>query len=687
MRVLVTGGAGFLGSHLVERFRAEGLDPFVPRRSDYDLTVATDVERLFADARPELVIHLAAEVGGIGANRANPGRYWYANLMMGAHVLEQSRVHGTSKVVLIGTICAYPKFAPIPFHEDDLWNGYPEETNAPYGVAKKALLVGGQGYREQYGMDVVYLLPVNLYGPRDNFDLQTSHVIPALIRKMVEAQERGEREIVLWGDGSPTREFLYVDDCAEAIQLAAARYDGLEPVNLGTGQEISIRALAELIGELTGFDGEIVWDTSQPNGQPRRQLDVSRAEQLFGFRAHTELREGLERTIAWYYGRTGNGRRWRARLSRPGRRHVVLAALVASAVGGSRLGGRLGPPCRVALRRPGGDSDGPRHRAARAVVHGHLPADGGGFLWPLLTAPFAAAGAAPSAGLTALVLLNVVVLLPLALLAITGTMTRLAGRVLGVVSGLAWILVPLLGYHYFDFRMQPAVLDRFLPQVYGLSETTAFPGHGRPRSRRVPAGARARLGERARRRRGGHRRVGGARAVHPVDPLPGRCSRGTRDPAPLDFPRDRVCRRDPRVSSRPVSGTRTRRTPKRRCCTGTTGHSSIRTSWASASTSGACASSSGCPSPARSPWRAAPSRSRWRSSSGSGRPSCCEAVQTFRWAIRDHGPFPTADPLHPSAAFLELLLTAYPAFVLIVAALPLLVPRLPARLAKPAPAG
>jgi GDP-L-fucose synthase len=300
VRVLVTGGAGFLGSHLVERFRADGLDPFVPRKSDYDLTVAADVERLFAEARPELVIHLAAEVGGIGANRANPGRYWYANLMMGAHVLEQSRVYGAGKVVLIGTICAYPKFAPIPFHEDDLWNGYPEETNAPYGVAKKALLVGGQGYREQYGMDVVYLLPVNLYGPRDNFDLQTSHVIPALIRKMIDGQERGEREIVLWGDGSPTREFLYVDDCAEAIQLAAARYDGPEPVNLGTGQEISIRALAELIGELTGFDGEIVWDTTQPNGQPRRRLDVSRAEQLFGFRAHTELRAGLERTIGWY---------------------------------------------------------------------------------------------------------------------------------------------------------------------------------------------------------------------------------------------------------------------------------------------------------------------------------------------------------------------------------------------------
>jgi GDP-L-fucose synthase len=307
VRVLVTGGAGFLGSHLVERLRADGLDPFVPRRRDFDLTVAGDVERLFAESRPELVIHLAAEVGGIGANRANPGRYWYANLMMGAHVLEQSRVHEARKVVLLGTICSYPKFAPIPFHEPDLWNGYPEETNAPYGVAKKALLVGAQGYREQYGLETVYLLPVNLYGPRDNFDLETSHVIPALIRKMVEAQERGEREIVLWGDGSPTREFLYVDDCAEAIQLAAYNYDGPDPVNLGTGEEISIRELAELIGELTGFQGAIVWDAAKPNGQPRRKLDVSRATELFGFTARTRLREGLERTIAWYRNRQPAG--------------------------------------------------------------------------------------------------------------------------------------------------------------------------------------------------------------------------------------------------------------------------------------------------------------------------------------------------------------------------------------------
>jgi GDP-L-fucose synthase len=300
VRVLVTGGAGFLGSHVVERLHAGGVDPFVPRRAEYDLTAEADVVRLFAVARPEIVIHLAAEVGGIGANRANPGRYWYANLLMGAHVLEQSRVAGVPKVVLLGTICAYPKFAPIPFHEDDLWDGYPEETNAPYGIAKKALLVGAQGYREQYGTNAVYLLPVNLYGQRDNFDLETSHVIPALIRKMIDAQERGEREIVLWGDGSPTREFLYVDDCAEAILLAADRFDGAEPVNLGTGQEISIRELAELIGELTDFGGEIVWDTTKPNGQPRRRLDVSRAEALFGFRARTTLRDGLAKTIEWY---------------------------------------------------------------------------------------------------------------------------------------------------------------------------------------------------------------------------------------------------------------------------------------------------------------------------------------------------------------------------------------------------
>ena len=296
MRIVVTGGGGFLGSHLVERLRARGDDPFVGRRAEYDLTRWDDAERLFRDARPELVFHLAAEVGGIGANRAHPGRYWYANLMMGAHVLELSRLHGVEKVVTAGTVCAYPKLTPVPFSEDDLWNGYPEETNAPYGVAKKTLLVGAQAYRAQYGTDAIFLLPANLYGPRDNFDLESSHVIPALIRKMVESSD----QVVLWGDGSPTREFLYVDDCAEGLLLAADRYDGDQPVNLGTSEAISIRDLAELIAELTGFEGDIVWDSSMPNGQPRRRLDVSRAKELFGFQARTTLRDGLRRTIDWY---------------------------------------------------------------------------------------------------------------------------------------------------------------------------------------------------------------------------------------------------------------------------------------------------------------------------------------------------------------------------------------------------
>ncbi len=296
MKTLVTGGGGFLGSHLVERLEAEGHDVVVSRRADYDLTRWEDAERLFHETRPERVFHVAGEVGGIGANRATPGRFWYANLMMGAHVLELSRVQGVDKLVIVGTVCAYPKFAQVPFREDDLWSGYPEETNAPYGVAKKSILVGAQSYRQQYGLNSIFLLPANLYGPRDNFDLETSHVIPDLIRKMLETPER----VVLWGDGSPTREFLYVDDCVEGLALAAERYDGADPVNLGTGNEISIRDLAHLIAELTGFEGEIEWDSSMPNGQPRRSLDASRARQHFGFEARVPLRDGLERTIAWY---------------------------------------------------------------------------------------------------------------------------------------------------------------------------------------------------------------------------------------------------------------------------------------------------------------------------------------------------------------------------------------------------
>jgi GDP-L-fucose synthase len=300
VRILVTGGAGFLGSHVVDLLRAEGEDPFVGRRRDYDLIDPAATRRLFADARPELVFHLAAEVGGIGANRENPGRYWHANLAMGLNVLEESRRAGVEKLVLVGTICAYPELTPVPFREHDLWAGYPESTNAPYGVAKRALLTGAQAYREQYGLNAIYLLPVNLYGPRDDFDLRTSHVVPALIRKMLDARDAGEGSVVLWGDGRPTREFLYVEDCAEALVLAARRYNGPEPVNLGTGEEISIRDLAALVAEITGFAGEVSWDVSKPGGQARRRLDVSRAERLLGFRARTVLRAGLERTVAWY---------------------------------------------------------------------------------------------------------------------------------------------------------------------------------------------------------------------------------------------------------------------------------------------------------------------------------------------------------------------------------------------------
>jgi GDP-L-fucose synthase len=300
-RVAVTGGGGFLGSVVVAKLRARGCeDVYVVRKRDYDLVRGADVERLYADARPEVVIHLAAVVGGIGANRENPGRYFYENIMMGVQLIEAARLSGVEKFVQVGTICAYPKFTPVPFREDDLWNGYPEETNAPYGVAKKALLVQCQAYRDQYGLNGIYLLPVNLYGPNDNFDPNTSHVIPALIKKFVDAEGRGEPSVEVWGTGAATREFLYVDDAAEGIVLAAEEYDGREPVNLGSGMEISIKDLAELIARETGYRGELVWDASKPDGQPRRALDVTRAEELFGFRARVDFVEGLRRTIAWY---------------------------------------------------------------------------------------------------------------------------------------------------------------------------------------------------------------------------------------------------------------------------------------------------------------------------------------------------------------------------------------------------
>jgi GDP-L-fucose synthase len=300
-RVVVTGGAGFLGSFVVEKLQERGCrNVLVPRSQEYDLRDREAVIRLYKEARPDIVIHLAAVVGGIGANRANPGRFFYDNAIMGMQLIEYARQLEIEKFVIVGTVCAYPKFTPLPFREEDLWNGYPEETNAPYGLAKRMMLVQAQAYRAQYGFNAIYLLPVNLYGPRDNFDLETSHVIPALIRKCVEAKEKGLREIVLWGDGSPTREFLYVEDAAEGILLATERYDGDQPVNLGTGEEIRICDLARLVAAEVGFVGNIVWDASQPNGQPRRCLDVSRAKYLFGFEAVHRLREGIQKTIAWF---------------------------------------------------------------------------------------------------------------------------------------------------------------------------------------------------------------------------------------------------------------------------------------------------------------------------------------------------------------------------------------------------
>jgi GDP-L-fucose synthase len=300
-RVVVTGGAGFLGSFIVEKLRErECKSIVVPRIEEYDLRDVGAIQRLYAEAKPDIVIHLAAVVGGIGANRSNPGKFFYDNAIMGIQLIEYARQMAVKKFVALGTICAYPKFAPVPFREENLWNGYPEETNAPYGIAKKVLQVQSAAYREQYGFNSIFLLPVNLYGPRDNFNLETSHVIPALIRKCLEAAESGANEIVCWGDGSPTREFLYVEDAAEAILLAAERYNKSDPVNVGAGFEITIRDLVNLIARLTNFKGRIVWDPSKPNGQPRRLLDISKAEKEFGFRAKVGFEEGLRRTIAWY---------------------------------------------------------------------------------------------------------------------------------------------------------------------------------------------------------------------------------------------------------------------------------------------------------------------------------------------------------------------------------------------------
>src|SRR5437016_6093970 len=300
-RVVVTGGAGFLGSFVVEALHARGCREIsVPRSRDYDLRESDDIARLYDRTRPQVVVHLAAVVGGVGANRANPGRFFYDNAIMGLQLMEYARRLGVEKFIAVGTVCAYPKVTPVPFKEEDLWNGYPEETNAPYGLAKKMLLVQAQAYRAQYGFNAIYLLPVNLYGPNDNFDLRNSHVIPAIIRKCVEARESGSDSIEVWGTGSPTREFLYVDDAARAIVIAAERYNKADPVNLGSSEEISIKDLIELIAELTEFKGRIKWDKSKPDGQPRRKLNVERAWREFGFRSSTNLREGLQQTIRWY---------------------------------------------------------------------------------------------------------------------------------------------------------------------------------------------------------------------------------------------------------------------------------------------------------------------------------------------------------------------------------------------------
>jgi GDP-L-fucose synthase len=309
-RIAVTGAGGFLGSFVLEQLASHGYDTVISvRQKDYDLTHEADAERMYADLRPDVVVHLAAEVGGIGANRDNPGRYFFANMAMGLNLIEAARKHGLKKFVQTGTICAYPNLTPVPFKEADLWNGYPEVTNAPYGIAKKSLLIMCQGYRQQYGLNAIYLLPVNLYGPRDNFDLKTSHIIPAIVRKCVEAKERGDAEIVAWGSGNVSREFLYVEDCARGLVLAMEKYNSPEPMNLGNGREVTIRQAIETIAGLVGFTGKITWDASKPDGQPRRCLDVSRAKREIGFEATMPFEDGLRRTVDWYTTHRAEARR------------------------------------------------------------------------------------------------------------------------------------------------------------------------------------------------------------------------------------------------------------------------------------------------------------------------------------------------------------------------------------------
>ena len=506
MKTLVTGGGGFLGSHLVERLEADGHDVFVARRADYDLTRWDDAERLFKEARPERVFHLAGEVGGIGANRVNPGRFWYANLMMGAHVLELSRQQGLGKLVIAGTVCAYPKFAPVPFREDDLWNGYPEETNAPYGVAKKSILVGAQSYREQYGLDSIFLLPANLYGPRDNFDLETSHVIPGLIRKMLDDSER----VTLWGDGSPTREFLYVDDCVEGLVLAAERYDGAEPVNLGTGVEISIRELAEQIAELTGFDGEIEWDTSMPNGQPRRSLDASRARSSSASRRARPCAKGSSERSR---GTASTPARRPAR-----RRELAKAALRPRSVDrrhraapprDARWSLRSGPhTCSVASSpcsgwpcspspSPSGTTAGSTTRAATssgttpvrtcsgtAICRRPSSATAGRSCCcpsPAVRRPeprLRAAGdrpaqhSGPAAGRAALCLRD---------------RRRIAGRLFGYFAALLWIALPYFGILFVEPGYHQKYTELTIPQLLGLTSVPDFPARSRSWSPRSSA--------------------------------------------------------------------------------------------------------------------------------------------------------------------------------------------------------